>query len=78
MEIPRHWRIKRQRLGLIGEVCPHCDVKIFPPRDICMECGGEAKMEPAFTWLKKKPSEIELDSETKIQVSTSIVTVASS
>jgi len=43
MEIPRHWRLKKQRYGLMGEVCPHCDAKIFPPRDICPECGQEAK-----------------------------------
>jgi uncharacterized protein len=43
MEISRHWRLKKQRYGLIGEVCPHCEVKIFPPRDVCPECGGEAK-----------------------------------
>jgi hypothetical protein len=28
---------------LVGEVCPHCEAKIFPPRDVCPECGGEAK-----------------------------------
>lgn len=43
MEISRHWRLKKQRYGLVGEVCPHCEVKIFPPRDVCPECGGEAK-----------------------------------
>ena len=43
MEIPRHWRLKKQRYGLVGEVCPHCNNKIFPPRDVCPECGGEAK-----------------------------------
>ncbi len=40
MEIARYWRLKRQMLGLIGEECPHCEVKIFPPRDICPRCGG--------------------------------------
>jgi len=49
MEIPRHWRLKQQRYGLVGEVCPHCDVKIFPPRDVCPECGGEAKTAFAFS-----------------------------
>jgi len=49
MEIPRHWRIKKQRYALVGEVCPHCDAKIFPPRDVCPECGGEAKTPFAFT-----------------------------
>ena len=43
MEIARHWRLKNQRYQLVGEVCPHCDAKIFPPRDVCPECGGEAK-----------------------------------
>ncbi len=43
MEITSHWRIKKQRYALVGEVCPHCTAKIFPPRDICPECGDEAK-----------------------------------
>jgi uncharacterized OB-fold protein len=43
MEIPRHWRLKQQRYKLVGEVCPHCEAKLFPPRDVCPECGGEAK-----------------------------------
>jgi uncharacterized OB-fold protein len=49
MEIPRHWRLKQQRYGLIGEVCPNCDTKIFPPRDICPHCGSEAKTAYAFS-----------------------------
>ena len=49
MEIPRHWRLKQQRYGLVGEVCPHCDAKIFPPRDVCPNCGGEAKTTFAFS-----------------------------
>jgi uncharacterized OB-fold protein len=49
MEIPRHWRIRKQRYSLVGEVCPHCDAKIFPPRDVCPECGKDAKTEFAFS-----------------------------
>jgi hypothetical protein len=49
MEIPRHWRLKQQRYGLVGEICPHCETKIFPPRDICPACGGEAKTTYAFS-----------------------------
>jgi len=49
MEIPRHWRLKKQRYSLVGEVCPHCDAKIFPPRDICPECGKDAKTSFAFS-----------------------------
>jgi uncharacterized OB-fold protein len=28
---------------MVGEECGHCDAKLFPPRDICPECGEEAK-----------------------------------
>ena len=49
MEIPRHWRLKQQRYALVGEVCPHCQGKIFPPRDVCPYCGGEAKQQYAFS-----------------------------
>jgi uncharacterized OB-fold protein len=49
MEIARHWRLKQQRYGLVGEVCPHCSAKIFPPRDVCPNCGGEAKTAFAFS-----------------------------
>jgi len=49
MEISRHWRLRQQRYALVGEVCPHCQVKIFPPRDICPECGQEARLEYAFS-----------------------------
>ena len=49
MEIPRHWRLKKQRYSLTGEVCPHCDAKLFPPRDICPECGQNAKTEFTFS-----------------------------
>jgi uncharacterized OB-fold protein len=43
MEIPRHWRLQKQRYGLVGEVCPQCNAKLFPPRDICPECGQDAR-----------------------------------
>jgi uncharacterized protein len=49
MEIPRHWRLKQQRYALVGEVCPHCQAKLFPPRDVCPHCGGEAKQQYTFS-----------------------------
>jgi len=49
MEVPRHWRLKKQRYALVGEVCPHCEAKIFPPRDVCPECSGEAKTPYVFS-----------------------------
>lgn len=41
MEIARHWRLRKQRYNLVGEICPRCETKMFPPRDICRGCGGE-------------------------------------
>jgi len=49
MDIPRHWRLNKQRYALTGEICPHCSAKIFPPRDVCPECGDEAKTEFEFS-----------------------------
>ena len=49
MDIPRHWRLKKQRYALVGEVCDHCDSKVFPPRDICPDCGEEAKTLYSFS-----------------------------
>jgi uncharacterized OB-fold protein len=49
MEIPRHWRLKKQRYALVGEICPHCQAKIFPPRDVCPECSSEAKTPYTFS-----------------------------
>jgi hypothetical protein len=49
MEISKHWRLKQQRYALVGEVCPHCEVKIFPPRDICPDCGEDARTKYHFS-----------------------------
>ncbi len=65
MEISRHWRLKKQRYALVGEVCPHCDAKIFPPRDVCPECGDEAKTEFSFSGRGKVYSYTTLQSAPK-------------
>ena len=43
MSGPSQWRRKQQRLSLVGEICPDCSARIFPPRDVCPHCGGPAK-----------------------------------
>ena len=48
-EIPRFWRSKDTRYRLQGEVCPSCEEKIFPPRDVCPHCGGQAKTKFQFS-----------------------------
>lgn len=49
MEVARYWRTTRQRYQLVGEVCPNCNGKIFPPRDVCPTCEKEAKTPFAFS-----------------------------
>ncbi|HQV28060.1 MAG TPA: Zn-ribbon domain-containing OB-fold protein [Thermoflexales bacterium] len=49
MEVARYWRTTRQRYQLVGEVCPNCKGKIFPPRDVCPTCEKEAKTPFAFS-----------------------------
>ena len=51
MEVSRHWRLKQERYSLIGEECPSCKTKLFPPRDICLECAAPAKELYTFTGL---------------------------
>ena len=43
MSFASYWRTTSQRLGLAGEICPHCNARLFPPRDVCPECGGPAQ-----------------------------------
>jgi uncharacterized OB-fold protein len=43
METARHWRLKSQRYALVGEECDNCGTKLFPPRDVCLECEAPAK-----------------------------------
>lgn len=67
-EIARHWRLKAQRYSLIGEVCPDCDGKIFPPRDVCPHCEEQAGPDfqfsgkgevYSFTTIHTPPAEFE-------------------
>lgn len=53
MEIARYWRLQQQRYRLVGEICPHCEEKIFPPRDICPNCHGEVKIDNAHQFSGK-------------------------
>ncbi|RMG95743.1 MAG: Zn-ribbon domain-containing OB-fold protein [Chloroflexi bacterium] len=49
MEVSRHWRLQTQRYSLVGETCDTCGVKLFPPRDVCLECEAPAKELYTFT-----------------------------
>ncbi len=43
MQVSQHWRLNKQRYQLMGEECPSCKTKIYPPRDVCLECAAPAK-----------------------------------
>ncbi len=49
MQIPKYWRLQKQRYSLVGEICDRCGHKIFPPRDICPECEAPAKTPFVFS-----------------------------
>jgi uncharacterized OB-fold protein len=51
MEVSRHWRLQEQRYKLVGETCDVCGVKLFPPRDVCLECEAPAQELYTFTGL---------------------------
>lgn len=41
MEIPRHWRLKKQRYNLVGDICPQGHAN-FPPDDVCKQCPPDS------------------------------------
>jgi uncharacterized OB-fold protein len=43
MGVPQGWRLRKQRYLLMGEICLNCGRKLFPPRDVCPECGASAE-----------------------------------
>lgn len=47
-------RNKQAMLNMAGNVCAHCDEKIFPPRDICPNCGDDVKEVYVFNSIKKE------------------------
>ena len=49
MRLASYWRTSKQRLSLVGEVCPSCGAKLFPPRDVCPKCGGPANTALRFS-----------------------------
>lgn len=51
MQVSRHWRLQEQRYKLVGETCDNCGVKLFPPRDVCLECEAPAQELYTFTGL---------------------------
>lgn len=67
MEIPRHWRLKQQRYRLIGEECPHCEEKIFPPRDICPRCGGGTLNNNLEVQIGKRGSILDLETRVGVE-----------
>jgi uncharacterized OB-fold protein len=43
MGVPQDWRLRKQRYLLMGEICLNCGRRLFPPRDICPECGAPVR-----------------------------------
>lgn len=52
-------RNKQTMLNMAGNVCAHCDERIFPPRDLCPNCGGEVQVIYVFNAIKRVESKNE-------------------
>lgn len=48
MEVPRFWRTTHQRMRLQGEICENGHY-VYPPRDICPDCHGDAHIPHTFS-----------------------------
>jgi len=48
-----HWRSTYQRYCLVGEICEEgCGARLFPPGDVCHECGLPIQAEGVFVSSK--------------------------
>jgi uncharacterized OB-fold protein len=62
MEVPRHWRLKKQRYALVGEVCPNCNAPLFTPRAVCPYCGGDTTAQVKADYpFEEQPAAIVLE-----------------
>jgi len=39
MTVAKIWRRIDQNYNIIGKICPECEKKIFPSREVCSSCG---------------------------------------
>ena len=39
MEVPRIWRLEKEKYRLTGNICPACETPHFPSRNVCPDCG---------------------------------------
>ena len=68
--VPHYWRGFKERYGLVGSVCEHCNKYFFPSRLICPECRRRGKMKEykfsgkgkvySFTVIRTPPTGFEL------------------
>lgn len=49
MDLARHWRLRAQRYNLEGVICEGCGAKLFPPRQVCPECGSREMRSHRFS-----------------------------
>lgn len=48
MEVPHHWRLKKQRYALEGRLCMRCGERTLANRAVCPRCGsGIVRVETA-------------------------------
>lgn len=76
MEVPRYWRLQKQKYRMVGEECPHCSEKIFPPRDLCPRCGRGTLNNNLNVFIENKVNDNENKSEPENSMKKQRVTLA--
>ncbi|HOZ80752.1 MAG TPA: zinc ribbon domain-containing protein [Candidatus Woesebacteria bacterium] len=68
MYVAAYNRTKKERYGLVGEICPHCNRKVFPRRAVCPGCDSllEGEQQPIYD-----SGAIDVSGEIKVRVITS-------
>jgi uncharacterized OB-fold protein len=67
MDVPRHWRLRKQRYSLAGEVCLKCQTLIFPPRAVCPVCGSENNAAAAVHSIDAYPVDANVIEEVSVK-----------
>ncbi len=67
MEIPRHWRLKKQRYGLVGDICAKGH-PAFPPDNVCKHCDPAQAIKQAIVKTAIKTESESRDIKAKIVI----------
>jgi uncharacterized OB-fold protein len=51
------WRFHQISLRMVGSNCQKCEIKHFPPREVCPDCGYKQDLPERHQVMREKPPE---------------------